>query len=663
MNDTTLKDRTIFIILIGLIVMTACAIFIVIFYMFFSGSLPWNKTPTAQTADQVWLRIQNQQKMVVGVSADYRPFAFIGPGFSLQGYDLALIQEVGKRLNIPVELHNMAFDGLFNALTLGQIDVAIAAISVTPEREALNDFSNVYYVGDDALLSKSDANLQVASPNDLVNYRVGVQKGSVYEDWMRDTLITPGLMAPQNLLTYDSADQALQALVNLNPAIDLYLLDFQPAQAAIMQQPVIVVAHGLHPQRYAIAIPQGAVTLQGMINQTLTEMQNDGTLAALARQYLNVENPPPLPTPAPTPAPTQLPPTPVGCLDGMKFVQDLTFPDSNMISPPQVQPGSAIQKGWRILNTGTCIWDNTYVLTYVGSAPPNAPVGGNPVAVQGQVAPGQSYDIYANIMAPAQPGRYQSFWNLRNGKGVHFGDRIWAGFDVVAQATPTSGPPAPTINSFRVDRTQIVEGQCISLNWQFSGQGITFSRIFRNGRVLLFDLPFIGSANDCPPGTGQMEYRLNLDSNQAGSTFASQIVTIYPAVQPTVPPPPTPEQPPVVYYFYTDSNEILAGECVNISWAFGGSGALGAQIYRNGDSIASNLDGSGTIQDCPAEPGQTEYLLTVASMFSGSAQSTIYIQVLIPIEPPIIQPREGDDNPTEEIMPTAIINPVDDDSN
>ncbi len=412
MNDTTLKDRTIFIILIAFIVMTACAIFIVIFYMFFSGNLPWNKTPTAQTPDQVWLRIQNQRKMIVGVSADYPPFAFVGQDFTLQGYDLALIQEIGKRLDIPIEPHNMAFDGLFNSLTLGQIDVAIAAISVTPEREALIDFSNVYYVGEDALLSRSDANIRVNSPNDLVNYRVGVQKGSVYEEWMRDTLITPGLMRPQNLVTYDSADQSLQALMNPNAEIDLYMLDFQPAQAAILQQPVVVVAHGLNPQRYAIVIPQSAFTLQEMINQTLTNMQNDGTLAALAKQYLNVQNPPPLPTPAPTPAPTQLPPTPVGCLDGMKFVQDLTFPDSNMISPPQVQPGSPIQKGWRILNTGTCIWDSTYLLTYVGSAPPNAPIGGNPVAVQGQVAPGQTYDIYATIIAPAQPGRYQSFWNL-----------------------------------------------------------------------------------------------------------------------------------------------------------------------------------------------------------------------------------------------------------
>jgi len=646
MNDSTLKDRTIFIILIGLIVMTACAIFIILFFMFFSGNLPWNKTPTPQNPDQVWLRIQNQQKMVVGISADYPPFAYIGSDFSFQGYDLALIQEIGKRLDLPLEMRNMAFDGLFNALTLGQIDVAIAAISVTPERESLNDFSNVYYVGDDALLSRSDANIQVTSPNDLVNFRVGVQKGSVYEEWVRDSLISPGLMRPQFLLSYESADQALQALVNPNPDIDLYLLDFQPAQAAIMQQPVIVVAHDLNPQRYAIAIPQGAFTLQERINQTLTDMQNDGTLAALARQYLNVQNPPPLPTPAPTLAPTQLPPTPVGCLDGMKFVQDLTFPDNNMISPPQVQPGSAVQKGWRILNTGTCIWDNTYVLTYVGSAPPNAPVGGNPVAIQGQVAPGQTYDIYANIIAPSQPGRYQSFWNLRNDRGVQFGDRIWAGFDVVAPATPTPGPQAPTIYSFRVDRTQITEGQCITLNWQYGGQGITYSRIFRNGGVLLFDLPLVGNASDCPPGTGQVEYRLNLDSSQAGSTFASQFVTIYPAVQPTVPPPPTPEQPPVIYYFYSDSNEVLAGDCVNLSWSFGGSGALGAEIFRNGNSIASGLDGSGTVQDCPAEPGQTEYLLTVASMFSGSAQATIYVQVLIPVEPPIIQPRDLD-VPTE----------------
>jgi polar amino acid transport system substrate-binding protein len=624
MNAQDLQDRTIFIILIAFIIMTICAILIVGFFLVFEEGFPWGQAVTPEAPDRIWLKIQNEGLMVVGISADYPPFSFVGADFTMQGYDLALIQEIAKRLNLPLELHNMAFDGLVNALVLEQIDVAVAALSVTAERDAIIDFSNVYYVGEDAILARQDSQIQIATANDLGNYHIGVQKGSVYENWIRNQLIGPGLMQPQSLYTFLTVDEALQALVGSDPVIALFMLDFQPAEVATQTQGVKIIARGLNPQLYAIGIPQAAYTLQSQINQVLTEMQNDGTLAALANQYLNVSNPAPLPTPAPT----QPPATPAACLDGMKFVQDLTLPDSNMTQPSAVQPGAPIQKGWRILNTGTCIWDSTYVLAYVGGAPANAPIGGAPVAIQGQVSSGQTFDIFADLVAPLQPGRYQSFWNLRNQQGAYFGDRLWAGFEVIGAAPPTPGPQAPTIFSFTADRFQIVEGQCVNIGWQYGGSTVYYSRIFRNGVLLLFDIPASGSAPDCPPGTGQVEYRLVLDSLASGSTAASQLVNIFPITQPTAPPPPTPEQPPVIFFFTVDATEIAIGQCINLTWSFGGSNLVSTQLFRNGEVIASNLAASGSQQDCPPQPGQIIYTLQVDTDFAGSAQESEFVRVL-----------------------------------
>ncbi len=89
---------------------------------------------------------------MVGTSADYPPFAFYDDKFQLDGFDIALMKAIGEKLGVEVEFNDFAFDGLGNALQLGQIDAAIAAISVTPERQELVDFSDVYYVGADALL-------------------------------------------------------------------------------------------------------------------------------------------------------------------------------------------------------------------------------------------------------------------------------------------------------------------------------------------------------------------------------------------------------------------------------------------------------------------------------------------------------------------------------
>jgi len=103
--------------------------------------------PAAGAASQGdWEKIKAAGKMVVGTSADYPPFEYYDSNFKLDGFDIALMQELGKQLGVKVQFRDMAFDGLSDALQLGQIDVAMAAMSVTPDREAIVDFSDVYYV-------------------------------------------------------------------------------------------------------------------------------------------------------------------------------------------------------------------------------------------------------------------------------------------------------------------------------------------------------------------------------------------------------------------------------------------------------------------------------------------------------------------------------------
>ncbi len=358
-------------------------------------TVPLEPKDTPSPSDPTWEKIVEKGKITVGVSADYPPFAYVGDDFTIQGFDLALIEEIGKRLGIPLDIKNMAFDGLMNALQVDQIDMAIAAISQTQERDAYIDFSNVYYVSDDAILTYEDSPFEVNQVEDLAAYRVGVQSGSVYETWLTNELVDVGLMQPQYLISFESPEEGLQSLSPPNAKINFFIMDLLPAQVAEKEEPVKIVIQGLNPQRYSIGLPQGANVLKQKLDQILDEMQKDGTLEVLAKQYLKIEDLPDYPTPMPTMAPA----TPSACLDSMSFVADLTFPDNNMFNPPQVTPGTPIQKGWRIKNTGTCSWDSTYVLTYAGSSPVDTPVGGNPVAFQGIVQPGQNYDIYVNLTA------------------------------------------------------------------------------------------------------------------------------------------------------------------------------------------------------------------------------------------------------------------------
>jgi PKD repeat protein len=118
-----------------------------------------------------------------------------------------------------------------------------------------------------------------------------------------------------------------------------------------------------------------------------------------------------------------------------------------------------------------------------------------------------------------------------------------------AGPTPTPVPPqAPVIKSFTVSPQEITLGECVLLSWDFAGQDLATARILRNEEVIATDPALTGSQQDCPPGVGQVQYRLVVDSEFGGSAQQSQFVNVLDSGQPTptpVPPTPVPTDTPV----------------------------------------------------------------------------------------------------------------------
>jgi polar amino acid transport system substrate-binding protein len=462
-------------------------------------------TDTPEPSADLWDQIEARGSLIVGTSADYPPFEYIDSDtFQLDGFDVALIREIGRRLGLKVEIRDMGFDGLGDSLQLYEIDVAIAALSATVDRLVYVDFTNVYYVGADAILAKAGMGRMVTTVEDMAGARVGVQRGSVYETWIQDTLVNNGLLPQENLITYQTTVNALSALSSTTPEIDYLVMDQRPAEEAAQGGAVEIVALGLNQQLYSIAIPKGETTLQQRLNAVLLEMQTDGTITSLARKYLALIPDQILPTPTAWPTPVITPLPPGICLDGMEYVADLNYEDQNMTNPPILGPGDKFTKGWRLKNTGTCTWNETYALVPVGGAD----LGGQATYVQGLVQPGQEYDMYVDLVAPTSAGTYQSFWSMRNNDGEIFGTKVWAGIRVVGQGE-TEPPPQPVITNFEADPDNLSLGACTTLSWTFEGRALTKVQIKRDGNVIFESDPISpGSLQDCPDYVGEIEYRL-----------------------------------------------------------------------------------------------------------------------------------------------------------
>ena len=231
-------------------------------------------TPQPASSDSGWSWIRAANRIVFGTSADYPPFAYYDDNFRLDGLDVALARKLAGKLGVPAEIKDIAFEGLSGALEVGQIDAAIAAIAITPERQQTMDFSDVYFISEDAVLSRVGTGIDaVDEVQDLAGKRVGVQRGTIFENWLTTSLVDTGLTDATNIFAYTGADLAVNDLKR--GRVDAVVMDLEPAKSFIGNSGLRLVGQGLNREMFAIALPKGQPELLGLINQALNDLKDE----------------------------------------------------------------------------------------------------------------------------------------------------------------------------------------------------------------------------------------------------------------------------------------------------------------------------------------------------------------------------------------------------
>jgi hypothetical protein len=104
------------------------------------------------------------------------------------------------------------------------------------------------------------------------------------------------------------------------------------------------------------------------------------------------------------------------CTNNLEFIQDVTIPDGTSISF-----GATIDKQWLIKNNGTCNWDSSYRLKWIGGDPLNA--------AQEQILyparAGTQVTLRITFNVPTTEGPYESAWQAYGPDGVAFGDPVF----------------------------------------------------------------------------------------------------------------------------------------------------------------------------------------------------------------------------------------------
>ena len=429
-------------------------------------------TATPGPTDAVWQRVSANHKLVVGISLDNPPFSSLSPLFKMDGLDVALAGEIGSRLNIPVEIHNFPPEGLAAALQLNQIDLALGAIPNTADAGGKLSFSAPYLGDDTSLLARKLAPIApITDFTKLASYRIGVERGSVFEKMAQTYLVDAGLMAKARLIHYDFVDQAVQDLITNR--VDVVLLGRAAAgYYALTQQDLHVVGSGFAGQDLAVAMLANLPGLKLQVDQALASMQTDGTLDGLTRKYVRGGSFSDLPAAQPvsqivlTPAPaaSTAPTAAPACQDGLKFLLDETNGVTDTANPPKAKTEKIFTQTWRVQNTGTCPWTPQYHLVFAYGNVDGAQMSGVPARFTANVNPGDSTSLEVALVVPISNGFYHGFWQLQNDRGQLFGETLWVGVKAVKgknQATTETGPVQPLLKTCRATNTGPVNNPTI----------------------------------------------------------------------------------------------------------------------------------------------------------------------------------------------------------
>jgi polar amino acid transport system substrate-binding protein len=113
-----------------------------------------------------------ERELIVGIGTTFRPFGFTMPDRKIVGFDVDLLNAIAARQGFRVKYESTPFSAIFPALENGDRDIAVAAITNTPQRRERADFSNPYMVAQ--LMVLLNFGVTAASLEDLRTRRIGV---------------------------------------------------------------------------------------------------------------------------------------------------------------------------------------------------------------------------------------------------------------------------------------------------------------------------------------------------------------------------------------------------------------------------------------------------------------------------------------------------------
>ncbi len=218
-----------------------------------------------------------------GTNPEFPPFEFVtasGVIDTFDGIDMAIAKKIAEENGMSVQMESMEFDSLLVALQNGQIDAAIAGMTITEERAKSVNFSTPYYTATQVMIVKEDSDIAAAA--DMADKKICVVQGYTGETCVN-----------KMGYPYEAFKKGTEAVMELvNGKCDVVVLDSATAAKYVADNAglkIVEDAEAFENEEYAIAVAKGNDELLEKINTAIEKMLEDGTISELAVQYIDAQ--------------------------------------------------------------------------------------------------------------------------------------------------------------------------------------------------------------------------------------------------------------------------------------------------------------------------------------------------------------------------------------
>jgi polar amino acid transport system substrate-binding protein len=242
-------------------------------------------------------RVKTAGTLKVATDANWPPQSFLNDKNEMDGFDVDVAKEIGKRIGVKAEFVTPGWDIITAGNWAGRWDMHAGSMTPTKERAKIFDFPAVYYYTPAAVAVHKDS--KATSLADLDGKVIGVTATSTFEAYAKKDLTLDAAGAPP--FNYEFTPKEVKSYANSTTAFDdLRLGDGVRIDGVVSSLPSIMdakkagypikqIGDPVFYEPLAIAIEHGDPELSAKIADSIKDMKNDGTLSKLSVKWYGVD--------------------------------------------------------------------------------------------------------------------------------------------------------------------------------------------------------------------------------------------------------------------------------------------------------------------------------------------------------------------------------------